>query len=163
MRASYPAFFASSSVFRCKRVCSSASCSLSRASCSSMSRRLPRTASSALVAACATAFSSAERMAALASCSCFFVCCSCPAAASSCPFTACASRAESASIFSWLKITFICRCTSPLTATLATPVMPSILLVSVFSTNSESSATSILSLDTAATATGSMVGLIFST
>ena len=85
------------------------------------------------------------------------------AAASSCPFTASASRAESASIFSWLRITFICRCTSPLTDTLATPVMPSILLVSVFSTNSESSATSILSLDTAATATGSMVGFIFST
>ena len=102
-------------------------------------------------------------MLSLASVSCCRVCSSCALASSSCLFTAAASFSDSASIFSWLRITFICRLRIPLTDTLATPVMPSSLLVSVLSTNSDSSATSISSLDTAAISTGSMVGLIFNT
>ena len=109
------------------------------------------------------AVSSAVRMASLASKSCWRVCRSWSREASNRALTAAASFSDRASSFSWLRITFICRCNTPLTETLATPVMPSSLAERVLSTNSESSATSILSLDTAATATGSMVGFIFST
>lgn len=56
-----------------------------------------------------------------------------------------------------------CRCTVPLTVTLATPEMPSSFWVRVFSTKSDSSVTSLPLYDTAATCAGSMEGLIFST
>ena len=102
-------------------------------------------------------------MADLAASSWLRVCSSWAWAASSCPFTAAASFADRASSFSWLRITFICRCNTPPTDTLATPVIPSSLPAKVFSTNSDSSATSMPSRDTAAISTGSMAGLIFST
>ena len=81
----------------------------------------------------------------------------------SCFFTASASFSDRASSFFSSRITWASRVTAPLTEMLATPDTPSSLPLSSSVTKSLSSYTSMSSLDTAATITGSMEGLIFST
>ena len=78
-------------------------------------------------------------------------------------FTAAASFSDSADSFSASSITWASRVTAPLTLMLATPDTPSSLGLSSSVTKSLSSYTSMSSRDTAATITGSMEGLIFST
>ena len=60
-------------------------------------------------------------------------------------------------------MTWACRVSAPDTVTLATPVTPSSLPVSSSVTRSLRAYTSVPSWDTAATITGIMDGLIFST
>ena len=77
--------------------------------------------------------------------------------------TASASFSDRASSLASSRITWASRVTAPLTEMLATPDTPSSLGDSSPVTKSLSAYTSMSSRDTAATITGSMEGLIFST
>ena len=81
----------------------------------------------------------------------------------SCFRRASTSFSDSASSFASSRMTCASRVTAPLTLMLATPDTPSSFGVSSSVTKSLSAYTSMSSRDTAATITGSMEGLIFST